>query len=162
MGWLKIIKVILKMYKIIDKTEITLKTSHEWNIYSNTVLDGSVVLSVRYRNHFPDIQFQNQAHIQNPHGTGKVLKTIWGAKGGWNLEHPSRPNFSFIFFLSPPPVGCPRRHNFFFVFYHCLRRRFLMRASKAPLLRRAMEIPPKAGVSRVFIIYISSRGVFVK
>ena len=43
-----------------------------WNteiiyLYTNTLLDGSVTLSVtlsvRYRNHFPVVQFQNQAHI---------------------------------------------------------------------------------------------------
>ena len=41
----------------------------------------SVILSVRYRNHFPVVKFQNQAHIWNPHGTGHVFKTIWGAAG---------------------------------------------------------------------------------
>ena len=51
-------------------------------LYTNTVLDvtsvcPSVILSVRYRNHFPVVQFQNQAHIWNPHGTGHVFKTIW-------------------------------------------------------------------------------------
>ena len=51
------------------------------NIYTNTVLRGSVILSVRYINHFPVVQFQNQAHIWNPHGTGHVFKTIWGAAG---------------------------------------------------------------------------------
>ena len=38
-----------------------------------------VCLFFRYRNHLPVVQFQNQAHIRNPHGTGKVFKTIWGA-----------------------------------------------------------------------------------
>ena len=41
----------------------------------------SVILSVRCRNHFPVVQFQNHAHIGNPHGTGKVFKTIWDAAG---------------------------------------------------------------------------------
>ena len=36
-------------------------------------------LFVRYRNYFPVVQFQNQAHLQNPHGTGQVIKTIRGA-----------------------------------------------------------------------------------
>ena len=40
-----------------------------------------MILSVRYRNHFPVVQFQNQAHIWNPHGTGHVCKTIWGTEG---------------------------------------------------------------------------------
>ena len=41
----------------------------------------SVILSVRYRNHFPVVQFPNQAYIWNPHGKGQVFKTIWGAEG---------------------------------------------------------------------------------
>ena len=55
------------------------------NLYNNTVLDVgmilSVILSVRYRNHFPVVQFQNQAYTWNPHGTGQVFKTIWGTAG---------------------------------------------------------------------------------
>ena len=47
-----------------------------------------MILFVRYRNHFPVVQFQNQAHIQNLHGTGQVSKTIWGAARA--------PNFIFI------------------------------------------------------------------
>ena len=59
------------------------------NLYTNTVLDASVILSVilsvcvsvclsvilsfRYRNHFPVVQFQNQTYIWNPHGTGHVF-----------------------------------------------------------------------------------------
>ena len=47
-------------------------------LYTNTVLDGSVILSVilfvPYRNHFPVVQFQNQAHIRNTHGPGQVYK----------------------------------------------------------------------------------------
>ena len=38
----------------------------------------SVILFVRYRNHFPVVQFQHQAHIRNPHGTGQVSKTLLG------------------------------------------------------------------------------------
>ena len=57
-----------------------------YNLYSNTVLDGCVILSVcglfvRYRNHFPVVQFQNQAHIRNPHDPAEVFKTIRGAIG---------------------------------------------------------------------------------
>ena len=52
----------------------------------------SVILSVRYKNHFPVVQFQNQAHILNPHGTGHVFKPFGapqappekGAEGGPN------------------------------------------------------------------------------
>ena len=43
------------------------------HLYTNTVLDGSVILFVRYRNHFPVVQFQNQAHIRNPHGMDEAL-----------------------------------------------------------------------------------------
>ena len=50
----------------------------KYNLYTNTVLCGSVILSVRYRNHFPVVQFQNQAHIWNPQGAGHVFKTIRG------------------------------------------------------------------------------------
>ena len=32
---------------------------HSYNLYSNTVLGGFVRLFVRYRNHFPVVQFQN-------------------------------------------------------------------------------------------------------
>ena len=71
----------------------------------------SVILSVRYRNHFPVVQFQNQAHIWNPRGTGNVFKTIWGAKGTPNF-------FLFLFFrrrrwrkLTPRP-GRPRRPKY--------------------------------------------------
>ena len=48
------------------------------------LLDGSVTLSVtlsvRYRNNFPVVQFQNQAHIWNPYDPAEVLKTM-GAAG---------------------------------------------------------------------------------
>ena len=51
-------------------------------LFTNTALDGSVILFVRYRNHFPVVQSQNQAHIWNLRGTGQVFKTMWGAAGG--------------------------------------------------------------------------------
>ena len=47
----------------------------------NWMVRPSVILSVRYRNLFPVVQFQNQAHIWNPRGTGHIFKTIWGADG---------------------------------------------------------------------------------
>ena len=34
----------------------------------------SVCLFVRYRNHFPVVRFQNQAHIRNPHDPAEVFK----------------------------------------------------------------------------------------
>ena len=79
-------------------------------LYNNTVMDGSVIpwfclsvcLSVRYRNHFPVVRFQNQAHIWNPHETGHVFKTIWGAAGGRNLGRRRR---SKSFFFSSPKAA---------------------------------------------------------
>ena len=70
------------------------------NLYTNTVLDGlvmlsvclSVILSVRYRNHFPVAQFQIQAHIWNPHDPAKVFKTMVRPK----LEAPQIFLFFFI------------------------------------------------------------------
>ena len=80
----------------------------------------SVILSVRYRNHFPVIQFQNQAHIRNPRGTGHIFKTIWGAPGtpergardARKLGRRWHPNLFFFFFQGEPaegsfPAGCP-------------------------------------------------------
>ena len=92
----------------------------------------SLILSVRYRNHFPVVQFQNQVHIWNPHGTGHVFKTIWGAAGApiffYYRHRPMAPQFFFFFTAAEDAVQV---------------------APKAPLPRRAREIPPKAGVSRV-------------
>ena len=75
-------------------------------LYTNTVLDvtsvcPSVILSVRYRNHFPVVRFQNRAHIWNPHGTGHVCKTIWGTEGA--------PIFFFLLlsFTAAEGSGCP-------------------------------------------------------
>ena len=74
----------------------------------------SVILFVRYRNHFPVVQFQNQAHIRKHHGTGKVFKTIWVAtsspkflfianKGGEHAAPSGAPPNFVILFLLPPP-----------------------------------------------------------
>ena len=86
------------------------------NLYTNTVLDGSVILSVglsvRYRNHFPVVQFQNQAHILNPHGTGHVFKTIWGAAGAPCKGRRRRPKF-----------GAPKAPQIFYLFFNRRRRR---------------------------------------
>ena len=73
----------------------------------------SVILSVRYRNHFPFVQFQNQAHIWNPRGTGHIFKTIWGAPGTPRKGCQMRPKFGapmapqifFLLFLSPPKAA---------------------------------------------------------
>ena len=89
-------------------------------LYTNTVLDGSVNLSVCHsvnlslclslclsvcnRNHFPVVQLQNQAHIWNPRGTGHVFKTIWGAPGAPWKGRQRRPKF-FPSFLSPPQAA---------------------------------------------------------
>ena len=109
-------------------------------IITNTVLDGCVILSVilfvRYRNHFPVVQFQNQVHIRNPHGTGQVFKTIWDAEGTPIVFH---------FIDAEGGVSCRPRWGtpsapFFFSFSF---------PKVAPLPRRAKEIPPKPGISRV-------------
>ena len=81
----------IKSVKIVVETSDKNQFSYFYilNLYTNTVLGGSVILSirdsvipsVRYRNHFPVDQFQNQAHIWNPQGTGHVFKPIWGAAG---------------------------------------------------------------------------------
>ena len=36
----------------------------------------SVCLSVRYRNHFPVVQFQNQSYFWNPHDPAEVFITM--------------------------------------------------------------------------------------
>ena len=60
----------------------------------------SVILFVRYRNYFPVVQFQNKAHIRNPHDPVEVSKTM-GAAGARNMGRRGRPNFFFLFFLLP-------------------------------------------------------------
>ena len=81
-------------------------------LYANTVLDGSVILSVilfvRYRNHFPVVQFQNQAHIRNPHDTGQVYKTIQGA-----ADAPERVPLApqFLFYCRRPEWDAPGAPN---------------------------------------------------
>ena len=97
-----------------------------FNLYYNTVLDMSVILFVRYRNHFPVIQFQSQAHIWNPHGTGQVFKTIWSAAG--------TPIFFPLFIIAAPSgahpgvpiMGHPSHPKFLIniFFYRRPRRRF--------------------------------------
>ena len=117
----------------------------------------SVILSVRYRNHFPVVQFQNQGHIRNPHGTGQVFKIMgrrrrppkgvpmapetWGAIG--------TPNFLI---LLPPPKAVQ------------MGAAGTLKASpKAPFPRRASEVPSKAGVSRVLLNFLNKydfKGIF--
>ena len=74
---------------------------------------------VRYRNHFPVVQFQNQAHIRNSHDPVEVFKTT-GAAGARKMGRHRRPNF--FFFLLPPPKaaqnGRRRCPNFIFISYH--------------------------------------------
>ena len=50
------------------------------NLYTNTVLVGSVCLFVRCRNHLPVVQFQNETHIRNPHGPAEVLRSFGALK----------------------------------------------------------------------------------
>ena len=94
------------------------------NLYTNTLLDGFVILFVRYRNHLPVAQFQNQARIRNPHETGQVFKTI----------------IFFLYYIIVLYLG--RRH---------LKIFFSFTAVEGTTPRRAREIPLKAGVSRVII-----------
>ena len=42
---------------------------------------GIKILTLKIKTFQNVVQFQNQADIWNPHGTGHVLKTIWGAAG---------------------------------------------------------------------------------
>ena len=44
-----------------------------------------MILSVCYRNYFSVVQFQNKAHIRNPHGPVEVFKAIWGAADAPNF-----------------------------------------------------------------------------
>ena len=44
--------------------------------YIYIIIRYCVCLFVRYRNYLPVVQFQNQAHIRNPHGPAEVFKTI--------------------------------------------------------------------------------------
>ena len=66
--------------------------------------------------------------------------------------------FIFIFLSRPPRVGAPGAPNSFIIvfFYRRRRRRYPKWAPRAapnsPLPRRAREIPPVAGVSRVYNI----------
>ena len=48
-----------------------------------------MILFVRYRNHFPVVRFQNQAHIWNHHGTGHDWVNYADAPTG----APRRPNY---------------------------------------------------------------------
>ena len=107
----------------------------------------SVILSVRYRNHFPVVQFQNQAHIWNPRGTGHVFKTIWGAAGAPWKRRPRGPKFVVVFFAAEggvswrpdwgapgaPNKGCSWRPNFIsFVFTAAEGGSFPNRRQKRP------------------------------
>ena len=101
----------------------------------------SVILFVRYRNHFPVVQFQNQAHFRNPHGTGQVFKTIWVTAG------------ASFFFVATAPCGAPRAPQIIIiVIFSFLFLRFPNGSPKVALLPwRVREIPPKAGVLLVYI-----------
>ena len=56
-------------------------------------------LSIRYRNHFPVVQFQNEAHIRNPQSPAEVLRLFGGLKAPqiFNLKKNALLLF-FIFF----------------------------------------------------------------
>jgi len=78
----------------------------------------SMILSVRYRNHFPVVQFQNQAHIWNPRGTGHVFKTIWGAPNSFLLFYRRRRRRKLT--PRPGPPGAPNMlmaPQIFYIFF---------------------------------------------
>ena len=52
-----------------------------------------MILSVRYRNHFAVVQFQNQAHIWNPYDSAEVFKTM-GSAGARNMGRRRQPKYS--------------------------------------------------------------------
>ena len=87
----------------------------------------SVILSVRYRNHFPVVQFQNQ-HIfgilmervtfLKPFGAPQAPPEKGRPKNPRNLGRRWRPNFFFLFYLRlrrlkpTPRPGRPRRPKY--------------------------------------------------
>ena len=71
--------------------------------------------AVRYRNHFPVVRFQNQAHIWNPHGTGHVFKTIWGALGTPIFFYRHRKRRKLKPRAGRPKYGAPMAPRFFFL-----------------------------------------------
>ena len=120
----------------------------EFNVYNiylyyNMLLDGSVILSVcsfAIETTFPLSNFKTK-HIFGILMTLRKFFKLWGNAGARNLGVPHVPQFLFSFYRPP-------------------RRRqmgtwgALKAARRAPLSRRAREIPPKAGASRVYILYI--------
>ena len=142
------IKPFLNFLKIMKQRLITsvIQMHCSTNLYTNTVLDGSVILFIRYRNHFPVVQFQNPAHIRNHHGTGQVFKIIWGAAGT-----PKK----IFFYRRRPEWGAQGTPNIFFLLLPPPKAAVSQVGTggtlKAPLPQRAKEITPKAGVSRVYI-----------
>ena len=105
-------------------------------IYTNTVLDGSVNLSVilfvRYRNHFPVVQFQNQAHSESS----------WHGSSFYNhLGHRRRPKFGvlhvpqvlfYIYRRRRRRKLPPQLFIITLLFYRRRRRRFPKWVPKAP------------------------------
>ena len=115
-----------------------------------------MILSVRYRNDFPVVQFQNQAHIRNPHGTGQVFKTIWAPQAAPERGTGGAPIF-FLFLNRrrsrrklPPQVGRPWRLKFFclsFTFYRRPRRLVPKWVPEAPPQRWHQRRPPNGGTN---------------
>ena len=91
-----------------------------YHLYTNTLLDGYVILFVRYRNHFPVVQFQYEAHILNPHGPAEVLKILWGAVGApifiifFNAAEGGEFRRSMLGAPGAPNVGHRGAPNFFY------------------------------------------------
>ena len=80
-------------------------------MYIYNIIRYWVCLFVRFRNHLPVVQFQNLAHIRNPHGTTEVFKTISGAEGNSFFLTPSKPADSAA------PYGAPEAPQMFFLSY---------------------------------------------
>ena len=80
-------KCIIQNKYVLDLHISEANYSHFY-LYTNALLGVSVCLSVRrfvpYRNYILVVQFQNQAHIRNPHDPAKKWKTTFltAAEGG--------------------------------------------------------------------------------
>ena len=160
------------------------------NLYYNTLLNGCVILSVYLSvcSFAIEITFP-LSHFKTKNIFEILMERVQSSKPFGAPKAPQF--FILFFYRSrrwrklPPQVGCPGapnmgrpwRPNYYPIFFHRrLRRRFSKWtpeapqqgrrgcpkvAPEAPLPRRAREVPPKAGVSRVnskrSIFFLQSR-----
>ena len=101
----------------------------------------SVWLSVRYRNHFPVVRFQNQAHIWNPHGTGHVFKPFGAPKAA---------QIFFFSFTAAEGGGCPNG-----------RRRHPNGGAEGAAPPEGEGNPAEGGSSRVYTIHIYKFNIYL-